>query len=142
MLIKNVLYFCFMKSSTIANYSNKSIPELKRKAIAMFNLYIRKRDDKLGCISCGSHDQIQAGHYYSAGHYELLRFNEDNVHSQCLRCNYYLSGNLTHYREGLIKKIGIERVEKLDEMAKLSKRQRSKVHDRFILIEILQKYGK
>lgn len=131
-----------MKATAIDKYSKKSYAELKKKAVNVFNSWIRNRDRNLGCISCGSFNQIQAGHYYSAGHYELLRFNEDNVHSQCLRCNYFLSGNLTHYRENLIKKIGIERVEMLDELAKVSKRQRGKVQDRFMLIEILEKYSK
>jgi len=131
-----------LKATAIDKYSKKSYAELKKKAVNVFNSWIRNRDRNLGCISCGSFNQIQAGHYYSAGHYELLRFNEDNVHSQCLRCNYFLSGNLTHYRENLIKKIGIERVEMLDELAKVSKRQRGKVQDRFMLIEILEKYSK
>lgn len=131
-----------MKATTIDKYGKKSYTELKKKAVNVFNSWIRKRDANLGCISCGIFNQIQAGHFYSAGHYELMRFNEDNVHSQCLRCNYFLSGNLIHYRENLIKKIGIERVEKLDELAKISKRQRAKTNDRFMLIEIIEKYAK
>jgi hypothetical protein len=129
-----------LKATAIDKYSKKSYTELKKKAVNVFNSWISKRDKNLGCISCGSYHQIQAGHYYSAGHYELLRFNEDNVHSQCLRCNYFLSGNLTHYRENLINKIGIERLEKLDELAKISKRQRMSRHDRFYLIELIEKY--
>jgi hypothetical protein len=129
-----------LNAKIIDKYAKKTYAELKRKAVNVFNSYIRKRDVDLGCISCGSHNQIQAGHYYSAGHYELLRFDEDNVHSQCLRCNYFLSGNLTHYRENLIKKIGIERVDKLDELAKISKRQRVSRNDRFFLIELIEKY--
>lgn len=125
----------------VIDYNKKSVTELKKIAITKFNLWIRERDKELGCISCGSYNQIQAGHYYSAGHYEMLRFNEDNVHSQCLRCNYFLSGNLTHYRENLINKIGIERVEQLDILAKINKRQRTKVYDRFTLIEIIKKYA-
>ena len=125
----------------IVDYNKKNTSELKKIAITKFNLWIRERDKELGCISCGSYNQIQAGHYYSAGHYEMLRFNEDNVHSQCLRCNYFLSGNLTHYRENLINKIGIERVEQLDILAKINKRQRTKVYDRFTLIEIIKKYA-
>ena len=124
----------------ISKYSKKTQKQLKAKAISVFNAYIRKRDSDLGCISCGSHKDIQAGHFYSAGHHELLRFNEDNVNSQCLRCNYHLSANLINYRKNLIKKIGIDRVEKLDYLAQVGKRQRGKVHDRFTLIDIIEKY--
>src|SRR5690349_8773059 len=94
-----------------------SVGKLTQKLQKVFNAYIRERDKDLGCISCGSHNQIQAGHFYSAGHYPSLRFNEDNVHSQCLRCNYFLSANLLEYRKRLLKKIGEQRVQKLDLLA-------------------------
>ncbi|CAB4215321.1 Bacteriophage lambda NinG, partial [uncultured Caudovirales phage] len=77
-----------------------------------------------------------ASHYYSAGKHNNLRFNEDNVWLSCRRCNYYMSGNLIPYRERLIKKIGLERVEKLDELSKVKITK----NDRFIYIEILTKY--
>jgi hypothetical protein len=84
----------------------QSVGVLTKKLERVFNAYIRERDKELGCISCGSFNEIQAGHFYSAGHFSWLRFNEDNVHSQCKRCNYFLRGNLLPYRERLIKKIG------------------------------------
>ncbi len=124
----------------IAKYKSTPLPNLKKKAITLFNASIRERDKDLPCISCGKYNQLQAGHYYSAGKHELLRFEEDNVHGQCIKCNYYLSGNLIKYREGLIKKIGIERVERLDTLAAMNKRNRGKVNDRFKLIEIIEKY--
>jgi Bacteriophage Lambda NinG protein len=43
-----------------------------------------------------------------------LRFNEDNVHAQCKYCNNQLSGNAANYRIGLVKRIGLERVEALE----------------------------
>ena len=126
----------------IAKYKSTPLPNLKKKAITLFNASIRERDKDLPCISCGKYNQLQAGHFYSAGHHELLRFEEDNVHGQCVKCNYFLSGNLIKYREGLIKKIGIERVERLDTLAAIGKRNRGKVNDRFKLIEIIEKYKK
>jgi len=121
-------------------YDKYAQKELKEKAVRIFNSWIRNRDAGLGCISCGSLNQIQAGHFYSAGHHELLRFEEDNVNSQCKRCNYFLSGNLISYRENLIKKIGIDKVQRLDELAILSKRQRVLKRDRFYFIDIIEKY--
>ena len=41
-----------------------------------------------------------------------------------------------------MKSSTIAKFEKLDELAKISKRQRAKINDRFMLIEILNKYGK
>ena len=97
-----------MDYSKYAKYSQK---ELKSKAIRVFNSWIRKRDEGLGRISCGSMNQIQAGHFYSAGKHDSMRFEEDNVNSQCKHCNYFMSGNLLNYRKNLINKIGLERVD-------------------------------
>jgi len=107
------------------------------KAQEVFNKFIRERDKNKPCISCGAFHTLQAGHFYSAGHHNALRFNEDNVHGQCLRCNYYLSGNLSNYRVNLIKKIGIQRVEKLDQIASIKKAHKL---DRFYLQEIISNY--
>lgn len=87
-----------------------------KKLQAVFNKYIRLRDDALPCISCGRHHQGQyhAGHYLTIGARPELRFDEDNCHKQCAPCNNHLSGNLVNYRIGLIKKIGLERVERLE----------------------------
>lgn len=43
-----------------------------------------------------------------------MRFDENNVHGQCKRCNRYLSGNAVSYRAGLIERIGLVEVERLD----------------------------
>lgn len=119
------------------DYTNKTIGYLKGKAQSTFNAWIRVRDAELPCISCGRHSTLQAGHFYSSGHFKSLSFNEDNVHGQCVRCNHFLSGNLIQYRESLIKKIGIERVKKLDY---LSKQRGANKLNRFYLIEIIENY--
>ena len=83
----------------------------------VFNQYIRLRDKDLPCISCGANevDKVyDAGHYRSVGANPELRFNELNVNKQCRKCNGYWGGNLIEYRKGLIKKIGLEEVEKLE----------------------------
>lgn len=90
---------------------------LKELAQKVFNTYIRMRDKDLSCVSCGTTNDIQyqAGHYKPAGGYSYLRFDENNVHKQCVRCNCTLSANLALYREALIKKIGFEEVERLEQ---------------------------
>lgn len=97
-----------------------SLPLLKARCQVLFNEYIRNRDitgcSHFKCISCG---QIKpkrlanAGHYYNIGHYDGLRFDEDNCHVQCIYCNKFLHGNLLQYRDNLLFKIGAERFEKL-----------------------------
>lgn len=121
-------------------YDKYAQKELKSKAVRIFNSWVRNRDKGLGCISCGSLNQIQAGHFYSAGKHDSMRFEEDNVNSQCKHCNYFMSGNLLNYRKNLINKIGLERVERLDMLAELSKRKRYHKWDRITLIHIIEKY--
>jgi len=87
-----------------------------RRCQTEFNKYIRNRDKKDPCISCGRHHtgQYHAGHYKTVGGHPALRFSEDNCHKQCSVCNNYKSGNLSEYRSNLLKKIGLERVEWLE----------------------------
>ena len=87
-----------------------------KKTQEIFNRFIRLRDLDLPCISCGRHHigQYHAGHYLSIGSTPHLRFNPLNCHKQCAVCNHYRSGNIVGYRQGLIKKIGIENVEWLE----------------------------
>jgi hypothetical protein len=75
----------------------------------VFNTFIRERDKELPCISCGTTNNIQyhAGHYFSVGSYPALRFNEDNVHKQCVQCNNFLHGNLVEYDRALKVKLGL-----------------------------------
>jgi len=76
-----------------------------------FNDYIRARDGDI-CISCGSTTAVSyhAGHYRTTAAASQLRFNEDNVHSQCAACNVHHSGAIGPYRIHLITKIGLQRV--------------------------------
>jgi hypothetical protein len=76
-----------------------------------FNDYIRARDGNI-CISCGSTTAVSyhAGHYRTTAAASQLRFNEDNVHSQCAACNVHHSGAIGPYRINLITKIGLQRV--------------------------------
>lgn len=88
-----------------------------REAQTSFNAWIRERDHDRPCISCGRHHdgQYHAGHYRSVGACPALRFNPANVHKQCRPCNEMLSGNIVKYRIGLIKKIGVNLVEWLEQ---------------------------
>lgn len=97
------------------NDSDKNV--LKQLAQKLFNQYIRLRDKDLPCISCGTTNDIQyhAGHYKPAGGFSYLRFDENNVHKQCVRCNSHLAGNLVLYREALIEKTGLDEVKRLEQ---------------------------
>ena len=83
----------------------------------VFNAFIRERDKDLPCISCGTTANIKydAGHFYPTT-YSFLRFHEDNVHKQCSKsCNMEKHGNISEYRPRLIERIGLAKVQWLDE---------------------------
>ena len=82
----------------------------------VFNTYIRTRDKGKPCISCDKFlkdNDVNASHFYSVGSSPNLRFNEDNVHSSCIRCNKELHGNLIEYAWRLPNRIGLERFNEL-----------------------------
>ena len=101
--------------------SLKTASDYIKEAQVAFNAYIRVRDKNKQCISCGClpGDTVQggkfdAGHYRSRGSASHLRYHLLNCHSQCVKCNRYLSGNVVEYRKGLIARIGAERVEQIE----------------------------
>ena len=81
----------------------------------VFNTYIRLRDTGKPCISCDRplRDKFDAGHYFSVGAYPNIRFNEDNVHGQCVYCNQHLHGNVSEYAIRLPLRIGEKRYKEL-----------------------------
>lgn len=133
-----------MTSKDIQRYQKKSVSALIKLATKHFNHYIRLRDSRDGsftCISCGqtkSTDSMHAGHFLSAGHHAVVRFDERNVHGQCHHCNTFLHGNLLGYQEGLENKLGLIQLADL----RLKSRMRGFKWDRFALIEIILTYSK
>lgn len=90
-----------------------------KKLQEIFNEFIRLRDKSEPCISCGTTAKCiyHAGHFYAAGNYPALRFNEDNVHKQCgFNCNTSKHGNTAEYSKRLILKIGTDRFDRLFEI--------------------------
>lgn len=87
-----------------------------KQAQRAFNAWCRHRDRDLPCISCGAtKGAFDAGHYRSVGSCPELRFDEANVNKQCaMNCNHHKGGNVLEYRKGLIAKIGVAAVERLE----------------------------
>ena len=135
-----------IEAKTIQKYKNKKLSKLIEEAQKLVNAYVRQRDaiNERGdfiCISCRklkSKSQCNAGHYFSRGNYGSVRFDLDNIHSQCVQCNLYEHGNLIPYRENLIKKIGTERFEQLEQLARL----RGFKFDRITIIETIERFKK
>ena len=111
-----------MEAKTVQKYKSKSLPALKKRAEYYFNAYIRKRDEGKPCISCNQYRTLQCGHYYPAGQYPMLKFNEDNCNGECLQCNYFSGDHLIAYRKNLAVRIGSLALLDLDFLAKYNKR--------------------
>lgn len=110
-------------SSTPRRKKLQPLPKLIKTVQALANKYARLRDcDGTGganCISCGlwfEYDMLDGGHYIPTTT-SSTRFNEDNIHAQCHRCNRFLHGNLRGYFRGLEAKLGRERLDDLEASA-------------------------
>lgn len=109
----------------------------KKNVQKLCNQYVRMRDKDLSCISCGkpasnTPNDWDAGHYRSVGAAPHLRFNVLNIHKQCKHCNQYLAGNIVMYRLGLIDRIGLAEVEKIEAD---QEPRHYKIHDLELLAE-------
>jgi len=121
-----------------------TISDLKKEAKIYFQKWIRIRDNSLGynCISCNTKITIptsDGSHYFDANKFSGLIFNEMNCHASCQQCNRFFAGNLLEYREGLIKRYGIEYLNKLESLKDYG---REKKYTREELIDIKNKYAK
>ena len=93
--------------------------------------YVKQRDkdwrEKGHCISCGVYreiNELQIGHYYSRIHdyTTALGLREENVQLQCVPCNNYKRGNLQSYANGLVRKYGVQILERLEQAKKTPKK--------------------
>lgn len=128
-----------MNVKTIQKYRCKSIAQLQKKATLYFNQFIRMRDKGKGCVSCDSRDTDHASHFYSAGKYPPLKYDEKNVHASCVQCNYFLHGNLIEYRKRIIQRISKEDLSVLDYKVKVYNKYGHK-WNRWQLIDIIETY--
>lgn len=122
--------------------SDLSRKELKKKLDRVFSLYIRLRDcDKKGIVRCPlcwakviwNWTQCQNMHYVKREKM-WYRYNERNCYAGCKRCNVVLNGNYEKYTLFMIKKYGIEEVERM-----LYDNKTYKIHD-YELEEMIQHY--
>ena len=111
----------------------KTVRQLKKQLDQTFSKWIRRRDKF--CITCGSTQNLQAGHYFSRS-YTNVRYNEYNVNAQCCGCNVFKKGNIAVYRIKLFKKYGNQVVDWLDRNYNLEKRFTTQE-----LLDLIQKYA-
>lgn len=98
-------------------YVANKLSTRKRAAKEACHEYIRLRDRGKPCICCGEPlgDDIHAGHFWESGNFSFIRYHEDNIHGQKSHCNTFKGGDSGFYRQNLIDRIGVERVQWLDD---------------------------
>lgn len=107
----------------------KTIGQLIDDTQAVFNAYIRLRDHGKPCICCGrpmeldvlGNPKVNAGHWRTRGAAGHLRFVETNVHSQRVSCNRPGGANAGAFREGMIGRVGLDEVERLESSNEVEK---------------------
>lgn len=90
-----------------------TISKLKKTLDKWFSKYIRQRDEN--CVTCGRYydpKKMQAGHFISR-RYNILRYDEMNVHAQCYGCNIGRSGAMDEYFIAMERMYGREVVDEM-----------------------------
>lgn len=103
------------KAKAVKEFNENDTKWLKKQARYWRHKYIRLRDKDKPCVSCNLYytelNTIQAGHFKNDGNHAMVRYHEDNINGQCVRCNMHKGGEEKRYEEGLRKRIGDERVD-------------------------------
>ena len=95
----------------------------RRKCLDAFQKLRRLQcADENGYVRCISSNRVYKWNQVDGGHFiqrdcRVTEMEPDNVHPQSKKDNWHLDGNHADYRTNLIKKIGIERVERLENMS-------------------------
>lgn len=117
-------YLKNLNKEKAAKLKKPTMAARKKKLQERFNLMIRLRDTEYSngqaffiCISCQEPkdtSQMNAGHLFPVGSNESIRYEEDNCWGQCVKCNLHLHGNQLEMYKNVLKKIGEERMNRLD----------------------------
>lgn len=92
--------------------------KLEKRLDKAFSKYIRARDTRQGwgkCCSCGSikaYGELDAGHFINRK-WRAVRWDEKNVHVQCIACNRFGEGDAAGYALFMFDKYGHDAVDYL-----------------------------
>jgi len=87
---------------------------MKKTLSISINKLVKLIDENKPCISCGSYEPLEAGHFKSVGAFINMQWYIHNIHGQCHYCNQHLSGNQKAYRIGLERRYGTDYVEMIE----------------------------
>lgn len=119
-----------------------SLSSLEAKLDRVFSNYIRQRDADVGgtvrCVTCRRllfWKEAHAGHFVKRQH-RAVRWDERNVHAQCVSCNTYRGGQQDEYGLFIIRKYGNQVHEEL-----LGRKHSVIKHTRADLQAMIDKYS-
>lgn len=118
-----------------------SFRELKIRTQDICNEYIRTRDRINHGISISSERPIDdAGHFFSVGGNEALRYSPQNIHGQDRHDNAYKGGNLVEYEKGLVLRYGKFYVQELYDLKEKYSKIKYLDRDKVLRINKLYKH--
>jgi hypothetical protein len=123
-----------MKKSKSVKYTIRQRKLLKKKAWVVFSKWIRQRET--ACVTCGKTAPEVVLH---AGHYCHNRedFNERNIHTQCMGCNWRKKGNMRFYTIYMIDLYGIDYVRTLLKCEK----EKPRLESAEFYLNVIEKYS-
>lgn len=120
----------------------KTLGDYKSDLQKEINHIVRLIDFGQPCICTGSYNgKMNAGHYYSVGSNDTIRFNFLNIHLQSEHSNTYLSGDTLNYQEGIKKTYGLEYFEEMHALKStpLIKLSKSEIEEKIVIARNISK---
>ena len=120
------------KKKKATGVKKRTLAQVKKDVWKVVSLAVRLRDANVHgqctCISCDTvayyiRDNIHAGHFFQSRNFPGVRWDLDNLHGQCSRCNLGLHGNIYRYYVKLREKIGEDGVNQLNKKADLKHKE-------------------
>ena len=101
---------------TVKKQRTDNTGKLRKELDIVFAKHIRGMSKK--CFTCDSGKNDHCGHFMKRGN-DGTRWNPDNCRPQCWTCNIEKGGNFDEFRIRLIKQIGLEKVEDVEQLSRI-----------------------
>lgn len=107
----------------------KGVAKLKKDLDEVYSIYIRQKyadfAGYVSCVTCGKtahyKDGMQNGHYESRSH-NNTRYDDQNCHVQCFRCNIAMDGNYPSYALFMTRTYGDKILEEMSRRSRIERR--------------------
>ena len=113
-----------MDKAITESKNTKSLGYLLTSTKNACHTFIKLRDKGKPCVSCGNpwNPDHQAGHWKKAELFSTIKFNENNIHNQCVGCNIHKDGNVQEYDLRVHLRIGEDGKQEIERLAAMDKK--------------------